>query len=379
MNTNYKYAATCLFGLEKFVGETVDKLGYKRLDTIDGRVYFEGDVSAVARCNIQFRCAEKLYIILKEFTASTFDALFEGTKSVEWEKYIGQRDAFIVTGHSIKSKLHSIPDCQRIIKKAIATRLMSAYKTDTLPETQTKIGIEFFLLKDTCAVMINTSGEGLYKRGWRKETGKAPMRETLAAALALIAHPSRDTVFYDAMCGSGTIAIEAALILKNICAGAKRSFAAENFSFIPKNIWKEAREEAENGILDDNFKVWASDIDPHMIKIAKENAERAGVIENIRFFVRDIADIDTENERGTLVCNPPYGERLLDVQSAEALYRTMGKAFQRLGTWKYYIFTSSGYFEKHFGKKADNTRKMYNGMLRCFYYQYYKHNKTERQ
>ncbi len=369
---NYKYAATCLFGLEKFVGETIDRLGYKRLDTIDGRVYFEADESAAARCNVQFRCAEKLYIVVGEFDALTFDTLFEKTKNIPWEKYIGKNDAFPVAGHSIKSKLFSVPDCQKIIKKAIVERLFASHKTDALPETGTRISIEFFIFKDRAALMINTSGESLYKRGWRKATGDAPMRETLAASLCLMARPSRENVFYDPMCGSGTIAIEAAMILKNIAPGAKRTFAAENFSFLPSHIWEDARREAQNQISHENFEIWASDVDEKMISIARENAKHAGVLDNIRFFVRDVGDIDTEGRRGTLVCNPPYGERLMDIESAEALYRKMGKAFDRLGSWKYYVFTSSEYFEKHFGKKADNTRKMYNGMLRCFYYQYYK-------
>ena len=367
----YKYAATCMFGLEKFVGETIDRLGYKRLDTIDGRVYFEGDETAAARCNVNFRCAEKLYIIVSEFSATAFDELFEKTKALPWENYIGKNDVFPVAGHSIKSKLFSITDCQRIIKKAIVERLFTAYKTETLPETDTKIQIEFFILKDTVALMINTSGESLYKRGYRVATGEAPMRETLASALVQIARPFPDTLFYDPMCGSGTIAIEAAMLLKNIAPGMNRSFAGEEFKFLPSSIWQDARREAREQIKDIPLKIWASDLDPEMISIARENAKSAG-IDDINFFVRDIADITTNKERATIVCNPPYGERLLDVRAAEALYRTMGKAFEREGFRRYYIFTSSEYFEKHFGKKSDNARKMYNGMLRCYYYQYYK-------
>lgn len=367
----YKYAATCMFGLEKFVGETIDKLGYNRLDTIDGRVYFEGDETAVARCNVNFRCAEKLYIIVSEFSATSFDALFEMTKKIPWENYIGKNDVFPVTGHSIKSKLFSITDCQRIIKKAIVERLFTAYKTQTLPETDTRIQIEFFILKDTVALMINTSGESLYKRGYRVATGEAPMRETLASALVQIARPFPDTLFYDPMCGSGTIAIEAAMLLKNIAPGINRSFAGEGFKFLPASIWEDARCEAREEIKDIPLKIWASDLDSEMINIARENAKSAGV-EEINFFVRDVADITTNGERATIVCNPPYGERLLDVRAAESLYRTMGKAFKREGFRRYYIFTSSEYFEKHFGKKSDNARKMYNGMLRCYYYQYYK-------
>ncbi len=367
----YKYAATCIFGLEKFVGETVDTLGYKRLSTIDGRVYFEGDETAVSRCNIQFRCAEKLYIIVKEFPATSFEELFNAVENTPWEKYIGKNNAFPVTGHSIKSKLFSVTDCQKIIKKAIVKRLFSAYKIATLTETDYKIPIEFFILNDNVAIMINTSGESLYKRGYRKKTGEAPMRETLAAALVQIARVYPDTLFYDPMCGSGTIPIEAAMILKNIAPGMNRKFISESFAFLPARIWTDAREEARLQIKDIPINIWGSDIDPEMIEIAKENSKCAGT-EEINFFVRDIADITTNSERATIVCNPPYGERLLDIKEAEALYRTMGKAFSRENFRKYHIFTSSVYFEKHFGKRADNVRKMYNGMLRCCFYQYYK-------
>lgn len=370
--TKMKFAATCLFGLEKFVGETVDMLGYKRLETIEGRVYFEGDESAVARCNINFRCAEKLFIILDEFDAVTFDALFEGTKAIPWENYIGKNDAFPVKGHCIKSALHSIPDCQKIVKKAIVDRLYKAYKTERLPETETKIQIEFFILRDKAAIMIDTSGAGLYKRGYRQGTNDAPIRETLAAALALIARPRRDVLLWDPLCGSGTIPIEAAMILKNAAPGINREFAAEEFSFIPHHLWEDARREAREAELECDFEIWGSDIDPEVIEIAKENARRAGVEDCINFFVADVADIDTHGKRGTVVCNPPYGERLMDINEAEKLYRVMGKAMKRLENWQLYIITSDEYFEKHFGRAADKKRKLYNGMLKCNYYQYYK-------
>lgn len=370
--TKMKFAATCLFGLEKFVGETIDALGYKRLETIEGRVYFEGDESAVARCNINFRCAEKLFIILDEFEATTFDALFEGVKAIPWEKYIGKKDAFPVKGHSIKSALHSIPDCQRIVKKAIVERLYKAHKTNFLPETDTKIQIEFFILRDKAAIMIDTSGAGLYKRGYRQGTNDAPIRETLAAALALISRPRNDVLLWDPLCGSGTIPIEAAMILGNVAPGINREFAAESFDFIPKHLWDEARLEAKNAERECDFEIWGSDIDPEVIELAKENARRAGVGDCIKFFVADVADIETHGKRGTVVCNPPYGERLMDINEAEKLYRIMGKAMKRLENWQLYIITSDEYFEKHFGRAADKKRKLYNGMLKCNYYQYYK-------
>ncbi len=373
--TNMKYAATCLFGLEKFVGETVDRLGYKRTRTIEGRVYFEGDVSAVARCNINFRCAEKLFIILDEFEATTFEALFQGVKNIPWENYVGMMDAFPVKGHTIKSTLHSIPDCQKIIKKAIVERLYSAYKTDYLPESERKIQIEFFLLRDTVAIMLDTSGAGLYKRGYRTATNDAPIRETLASALVQIARPRHDVLLWDPMCGSGTIPIEAALILRNMAPGINREFLAESYPFIPKELWAKAREEALLAIDDTPFEIWGSDIDENVIEIARENARRAGVDKFVRFFVSDIKDMENPNRRGTIVCNPPYGERLLDIESAERLYRVLGKSTKKLENWQMYFITSDAYFEKHFARRADNVRKLYNGMLKCNYYQYFKNHK----
>lgn len=366
----YKYAATCLFGLEKFVGETVDSLGYKRLETIEGRVYFEGDITAVARCNVNFRCAEKLFIILDEFDALTFDALFEGVKSIPWESYIGKSDAFPVKGHCIKSKLHSIPDCQKIVKKAIVDRLLKAHKVKALPESGTRIQIEFFILRDKAAIMIDTSGAGLYKRGYRKGTNDAPIRETLAAALALIARPRHDLLIWDPLCGSGTIAIETAMILQNVAPGKNRAFLGEEYTFIPSHIWDDARREARENETDTPYEVWGSDIDSEVIKLAQENAKAAGV--KVNFFQMDVADIETHGKRGTLICNPPYGERLMDINEAEKLYRVMGKAFKRLENWQTYIITSDEYFEKHFGREADKKRKLYNGMLKCNYYMYYK-------
>jgi putative N6-adenine-specific DNA methylase len=348
----------------------VDALGYKRLETIEGRVYFEGDISAVARCNINFRCAEKLYLILDEFTADTFDKLFEGVKRLPLENYVGKNDAFLIKGHSIKSRLHSIPDCQRIIKKAMAERLMSAHKTKTLLENGVKIQFEFFILKDKAAIMIDLSGAGLYKRGYRTATNDAPIRETLAAALALIARPRRDVLLWDPLCGSGTVAIEAAMILQNIAPGKNRSFISETYPFIPSDVFAKARREAEENESSEPYEVWGSDIDGGIIEVARENAKRAGV--KVNFFKMDVQDIETHGKRGTIVCNPPYGERLMDIEEAERLYRIMGKAFSRLENWQIYVITSDEYFEKHFGRTADKVRKLYNGMLKCGYYMYYK-------
>ncbi len=374
--SEFLYAATCLFGLERLVGETVDALGYRRRETIDGRVYFWGDESAVARCNINFRCAERLLLVIGEFDAPTFDALFEGTLALPWENFIGENDVFPVSGHSIRSKLFSIPDCQKIVKKAIVERLKRRYKKERFEENDRLCRIEFFILDDKAALMIDTSGDPLYKRGYRTAANDAPIRETLAAALVNLARIRHDVLLWDPMCGSGTLPIEAALSLANIAPGINRSFAAENFRWLDQSIWQRARNEARENIKDIPFEIYGSDVDGAVIEIAKENAKRAGVADKIKFFECDVANITPPvGRRGTFICNPPYGERLLDVNEAEKLYRIMGKVFKKFEGWQSYIITSNEYFEKHFGLPADKKRKMYNGMLKCNYYQYYKRRK----
>ncbi len=367
------YVATCLFGLEKLLGEEIDALGYKRISTIEGRVTFRGDISAVARCNIGMRFAERLFIKLGEFGAETFDALFEGTKALPWETFIGASDAFPVSGHSVKSRLFSIPDCQSIVKKAIVERLKTKYHLSFFPENQTVYKIEFFILNDTASLMIDTSGSPLHKRGYRTSASVAPLRETLAAALAKIARPRDDVLFWDPMCGSGTIAIEAALIQTNTAPGMKRHFDGENFPIIEKNVWDRAFEEArDNVIRDSKFEVYASDIDPACVQLTRDNIYRAGVGANVKAFERNALEIKTGGRRGTVVCNPPYGERLFSMSQAEELYRNMGKAFSKLDNWQIYVLTSHEGFERLYGRRADKVRKLYNGMIKCNYYQFFK-------
>ena len=365
--------ATCLFGLEKLLGEEIDALGLRRIDTMDGRVTFEGDFSDVARANIHLRCAEHVFICLGKFSATTFDELFEGTKALPWENWIGKIDAFPVKGHAIKSKLFSVPDCQSIVKKAIVERLASHYGVRWLAEEGVKYQIEFFIFKDVATLMIDTSGIPLHKRGYRPAAGPAPLRETLAAALALTARPREDVLFWDPMCGSGTIAIEAALILANKAPGLGRSFVAEAFPQISTDLWTEAREAAEGAIKKDSaFEVYASDIDEDILDTVYENALRAGVEEHMNIFCADARKIEKLDRRGTIVCNPPYGERLMTPREAEELYRDMGKAFSRLSPWQIYIITSHPQFERFYGARADKIRKLYNGMIPCNLYQYFK-------
>ena len=365
--------ATCLFGLERLLGEEIDALGYKRLDTMDGRVTFEGDISAIARTNVNLRFAERVFIKLGDFPCDSFEALFEGTKSLEWEKYIGSTDSFPVKGHAIKSKLFSVPDCQSIVKKAVVNRLSNKYGVRWFEESGVKYQIEFFIFKDVATLMIDTSGIALHKRGYRPVSGEAPIRETLAAAIAKLSRPRHDVLLWDPFCGSGTIAIEGAMILANIAPGVNRNFAAEKFAALDAKMFEVAREEAMDlEKIDEDFEIFGSDIDAEVLKIARENAARAGVDEKIKFFEMDATKIKKLDRRATIVCNPPYGERLMEQKEAEQLYRDMGRAFSKLDPWQIYVITSSEKFERLYGRHADKVRKLYNGMIPCSFYQYFK-------
>lgn len=368
----YKYVATCLFGLEHILGEEIDKLGYKRINTIDGRVIFEGDENAAARCNLWLRTAERVFFLIGECRAESFDMLFEGVRSMPWEDYIGERDEFPVKGHSIKSALFSIPDCQKIVKKAVVERLKSNYGTSWFSEDGDKYQIEFFILKDNAMLMIDTSGAALHKRGYRPGTLAAPIRETLAAALAITARPREDVLFWDPFCGSGTIPIEAALIMKNKAPGLGRRFAAESFDFLPRDIFKNAKEEALSCEKATEFEAYASDINPECVAFAKECVKRAGVLGTVKAFERNALEISTGGRRGTIVCNPPYGERMFSMADTEALYRKMGEHFKFLGSWQIYVITSHEKFEQLYGRRADKVRKLYNGMIPCYFYQFFK-------
>ncbi len=373
MNQTFNYVATCLFGLEGMVGEEIDALGYKRRETIDGRVYFSGDISAIARCNMWLRYAERVYIEVGSFTAESFTELFDGVKALPWEDFIGMEDAFPVTGHSIRSKLFSIPDCQSIAKKAIVERLRTKYNISIFPESKTKIRVEFFILNDKACLMIDTSGNPLFKRGYRLEANDAPIRETLAAAIVKLSRPRENVLMWDPFCGSGTLAVEAALMMNNIAPGINRRFAAEHFEFIPKAVWRNAREQAREAVVKSDFHVFASDIDPKCVSLATENAKRAGVAESIDVFQKDALRIEKHDLRTTLVCNPPYGERMSSISEARELYRKMGKVFSKVvPPWQMYLITSEEEFERLYGRKADKVRKLYNGMIKCSLYQYFK-------
>ncbi len=370
------YVATCMFGLEKLLGEEIDLLGLKRMLTMDGRVIFSGTELDCARANINLRVAERVYVLVgAPFSAKTFDELFEGCKALEWENYITAHNAFPVSGHSIKSVLTSIPNCQKILKKSIAVRLAEKYGYKQLPEDGELCKIEFFIFKDMAYLMIDTSGVALHKRGYRPVANAAPLRETLAASIALTARIKPDIFLWDPFCGSGTIAIESAMIATRRAPGLHRSFSGESLSFIPSNSWGSAREEAQAAIIaDSQYRSYASDINHECIETSISNADRAGVAKYIKFFTADAQSISKPdfNTKGTLICNPPYGERMMSMRDAEELYRNIGKCFSNMSPWQIYILTSCEYFEKLYGRKADRVRKLYNGTIPSFLYQFYK-------
>ncbi len=367
--------ATCLFGLERLLGEEIEALGYEKISTIDGRVTFLGDEEAIALSNIFLRYAERIFIKVGAFHAESFEELFEGTRALPWADYIGRDDAFPVKGHAIKSALHSIPDCQSITKKAVVRAMSERYGISEFPETGVKYQIEFFILNNEATLMIDTSGTALHKRGYRSESLGAPIRETLACAIASISRPRENVLLWDPMCGSGTIAIEAAMKMKNIAPGVNRHFAAEDFGFIDGAVWKTAREEARDGEIKTDFEVFASDINPKAVALAEKNARLAGVGDIVRAFECDARKISAEGRRATIVSNPPYGERLGTLREAEALYRDIGVHFRSLAPWQVYIITSHQGFERFYGRRADKVRKLYNGMLPCYLYQYFKNDK----
>ncbi len=363
-----------LLGTEQIVANEVRSLGYETKEVKDGSVTFEGDAEAICVCNINLRSAERVMIKIAEFKATSFDELFEKIRKINWESIIEKDAAFPVKGHSVRSALHSVPDCQAIIKKAIVSRLSNHYGIERFEETGPLYPIQFAIMKDIVTIYIDTTGENLYKRGYREKSVLAPMRETLAYSMIDLSFWRGDRIFIDPFCGSGTLPIEAALYATNKAPGIKRRFVAETWrNHIPKQLWQDMRDEArEKENPDFKTQIYASDIDPEAIEIAKKNAQNAGVADKIHFSVRDVADLEPIKEKGVIICNPPYGERLLDQKQCDRLYRTMGRKFAQFPGMKKFILTSNENFEQAYGAFADKRRKVYNGMLKCYIYQYFK-------
>ena len=367
------FVAPCLFGVESILANELKNIQAKNVVAENGRVLFSGDESILARANINLRTAERVLISVGRFKAKNFTELFENVKNLPFENFIQKNDAFPVKGWSLNSKLHSIPDCQKIIKKAIVERLKSKYSLSWFEETGKKYQIQFSILKDEVTIMIDTSGEGLHKRGYRAVANDAPIKETLAASFALLARIYPDTKLYDTFCGSGTILIESAMIANNIAPGLKRGFISESFDFIDQKVFRLERERAIDLInRQQDFCAFGSDIDEKALSVAAQNAKKAGVEKQIKLQKCDIKDFSLPNERCLIITNPPYGERLLDIKQAQALYKIMGEKFIKEKGKKYYIITPDESFESIFGRTADKRRKLYNGNIKCQLYMYFR-------
>ena len=367
------FVIPCLLGIESLIAAELREMGALNVTAENGRVLFSGDENMLARVNICSRYAERVQILVGSFEAQTFEELFQGVKALGWEDWIGEDDAFPVKGYSINSTLFSTRDIQAITKKAVVERLKSKYHKEWFDETGPVHQIQFSLNRNTVSMLIDTSGYGLHKRGYRLDANGAPIKETLAAALCSISHLKPYHKFYDPMCGSGTILIEGALIARNIAPGINRHFSAERFDVIPRRVWSEERERAKSLEREaHDFEAFGSDIDESSLEIAKANAKRAGVDGLIEFTAGDVRNFRGSTDRGTLICNPPYGERMLDLSECEALYKDMGKAFPARHGWSYTIISPDEEFETAFGRRADKRRKLYNGMIKCQAYMYFK-------
>ncbi|MDE4086534.1 class I SAM-dependent RNA methyltransferase [Planococcus maritimus] len=370
--TSYKLLATAAMGLESIVANEVKELGYETT-TDNGKVFFEGTARDIAKTNLWLRTADRVKLIAGEFEATTFDDLFEQTKAIEWEKYLPVDAEFPVQGKSVKSKLHSVPTCQSIVKKAIVERMKKAYHRNAfLDESGPRFKIEVSILKDKVQLSIDTSGAGLHKRGYRVGQGEAPLKETLAAALIKLSRWTPDRPFVDPFCGSGTIVIEAAMIGQNIAPGYNREFDSEQWPWIGSKIWDEVRAEAEEQAnYDQPLNILGTDIDHRMIQIAEENVIEAGFAGIVRLQQRQVTDFTTTEENGVVIGNPPYGERIGEVEVIEEMIGDMGQMFSKYPTWSVYMLSSMEGFEKLYGQKATKKRKLYNGFIRTDLFQFW--------
>lgn len=364
--------ATTTFGLEAVARRELEALGYDNIKVENGRVIFEGSEEDIAKANIWLRTAERVFVRLGEFKALSFEELFDRTKELPWDEWLTEDANFIVEGKSVNSKLYSISDCQRIVEKAVVEKLKTRYKRDWFDKTGPRYTIEVSILKDVASLTIDTSGEGLHKRGYRDRAGDAPIKETLAAAMILLSYWNKDRVLFDPFCGSGTIPIEAAMIGRNIAPGLDRSFDAEEWPRVKKEYWAEARKEAFSLIDNDSkLHILGSDTDKRSILRARDNAANLGLEDDIAFFMKDMRDVDLHDDYGVVITNPPYGERIGEREEVHALYKDFGEKFRALDSWSIYLITSEEKFEDLYGKKASRKRKLYNGRIKVDYYQYY--------
>ena len=364
-------AVPTLFGLEGLCADELRRLGLPNVRAENGRVLCAAAPADIPRVNLNLRTGERALILLGSFPAGDFDALFEGVRALPWEDFLPRDAAFPVKGHCLNSALHAVPACQSIVKKAVAARLGARYGLEQLPETGPLYQIQFAIMKDTASLYLDTTGAGLHKRGYRAVGVAAPLRETLAAAMVLLSRYRGRDPFCDPFCGSGTIAIEAALIAKNRAPGLSRAFSAQKWRWLDSGLWLQAAGEAMDGEYDGAYDIWGGDIDPKAVAIARANAEKADVEDVVRFEVADAAAFRRDAPYGRVVTNPPYGERILEKREAEELYRAFGRAVRTLPEgWRVSVLSSHTEFERTFGRAADKKRKLYNGMLKCDLFQY---------
>ena len=375
----YHLIAPCYFGTESTAAFEVRRIGAEEVQVTDGRIAFTGGPEIIAAANLNLRCAERVLLLLKSYTATTFDELFDGVYSISWEELLPADAQFPVKGSSLSSILSSVPACQKIVKKAVVERLKKGHKVLTLPETGALYKLRFSIRKNRVEIMLDTSGDGLHKRGYRRNATGAPIKETLAAAIADLGRVRRDTLVQDPFCGSGTMVIEAAQKAMNIAPGLRRRFCAEHYGFVPQKVWAEQREKALSEVrMDAAFEGFGWDIDPAAVELATQNAKLAGVGERCHFEVADVADF-VPDAAATVLTNPPYGERLGDLETAAKLAGVLGGRWEQNPGQGLYVITADADFERHFGKKAARRRKLYNGMIPCQVYMYYQPRNGEKE
>ena len=365
-----EFTVPCLFGLEGLCGDELRRQNFENVRVENGRVLFSGDETALAKANLWLRTGERVLITLGSFPARSFEELFQGVYHLPLEDFIPKDGTFPVKGHCLNSRLMSVPDCQAIVKKAASRRLGEKYGLSWLPETGDKYQLQFSIMNDQVNLYLDTTGPGLHKRGYRAVGNEAPLRETLAAAMVQLTRYRGREFFWDPFCGSGTITIEAALIAKNRAPGLMRKFAAQSFPWIAPEIWDDLRREAKEKEFNGNYHILGSDNDPRCVSLSMANARKAGVADCIHFRDGDATKMSLPTDTGILVTNPPYGQRMLEQQSAQRLYAALGRHLKYANGWKKYIITSEPEFEHYFGKRADKKRKLYNGMIQCNYYMY---------
>ena len=368
--TNLQFAVPCLFGLEGLCGDELRRLQMENVQVENGRVLFTGNILSLAKANICLRTGERVLLVLAQFKATSFEELFQGVYKTNLEDFIPKDGAFPVKGHCLSSQLMSVPDCQAIIKKAASRRLGEKYGMQWLPETGTKYQLQFSLMNDTVTLYLDTTGNGLHKRGYRAVGNDAPLRETLAAAMVMLTRYRGREFFWDPFCGSGTIPVEAALIAKNRAPGLSRRFAAEAYPWADVTLWEQVRTEARDKEFHGDYRILGSDNDPKCVSLSIANARKAGVADCVKFADGDATKMSLPADSGILVCNPPYGQRMLEQESARRLYAALGRHLKYANNWQQFVITSEPEFEHYFGRRADKKRKLYNGMLKCDYFMF---------